>query len=113
MIHIVRGLEVSSPRRRHTQRSEVVGAYSLAIEPFRLICARKSGLPRLHYGDRVEGTAPLLQFAKGMEGLGDAGTVVSCIPEHDDPAGLRVRQRLEQDWIDCAKDGRRSADAEG
>src|SRR4030088_3565068 len=91
---------------------EEIGADSLAVEPFRTVRAGKCWLPRFHYGDGVKRTAALRQFAIRVESLGDAGSVLRGVPDHDDAARLRIRQRLKQDWIDRAKDGRRAADAE-
>src|ERR1700737_909440 len=91
---------------------EAVGADSLAVKPFRGVRAAEGRLPRFHYGDCFQGTAALRQFAISVESLGDAGPVLPGVPDHEDAARLRVRQRLEQDGIDRAKDGRRAANAE-
>src|SRR5208282_5591544 len=112
MKHIVGSLHVSSERRRHAKRSEVAGADLLSIDTFRLIRSSEGRLPWLHYSDCVKRATPLRQFAISVEGLGDAGAVFRGIPDHHDPAGMRIGQRLEQDRVHRAENRRAGSDAE-
>ena len=104
--------EIPAQDRRDAQRAEITGAHTLPIEAFglgRAGYADRRRLPRLHYRHRLERTAARCQLAISVK-CHVAAYALEAIPDHHDPASLRIWQRLEQDRVDRAEDGRASAD---
>jgi hypothetical protein len=108
---VVRRLEILPQRWRDTQHAEVARAHALSLEPLRLARASHARLPGLHHRNRIEGPAPLRHFAIGVERHVVAGAVED-VPQHHDPAGMRIGQRIEQNRLHRAEDGRARSDAE-
>ena len=108
---VVGCLEVPSQHRRDAQHTEVARAHALPVESLGLVCAAHGRLPCLHHGHRLEGTAARRQLAIGVKC--DVGArALEDIPDHHDPAGMRIRQWLKQNGVHRAEDGRAGADAQ-
>ena len=89
--------------------------YALSFESLRLhvytrlICRSHCRLPGLHHGQRFKGAGALGQAMKCSEGYVIRRAAAGHLPKHHDPAGVRIGQRIEQDWLDRAEDGRAGA----
>jgi hypothetical protein len=93
--HVLGGEQVAPERRLHAQHAEVARAHALTVESLGLGRPSHRRLPGPHHGERVEGAAPLDQLAVRAERDVQAGAVGAPVPDRHDPAGVRVRQRLE------------------
>ena len=87
-------------------------AHLLPVESFRLRRARHGWLPWLHHGDRIKGAAPPQQFVISAERREASRAIPAHIPDHHDPAGMRIGQGLEENGVHGAEDRRARADAQ-
>src|SRR5262249_36162817 len=109
---IVRSVEVAADHRDNAQDAEVRRRDSLTFEPLGLVAARQRRLPRLEDRKRFERSVALRQPAVHAERAADRRAVLCELAACRDPAGIRIRERLEQDRIDRAEYRGRRADAE-
>src|ERR1041384_8690110 len=91
---------------------EVARGHALPFESLGLGWPGHGRLPWPRHGNYVEGATPLHQFTISAEGYGDLRALRALIRDHHDLAGMRIRQRLEQNGIHRAEDRRASADAQ-
>src|SRR5262245_46095373 len=106
---IVRRLEQSPQRRRHTQNIEISRTDALTFDAFRMAGSRHSRLPGLVCRHPLERTSTLRKFSIHPERALVARPITTDFPNGGKPISSRVRQRLEQDGIQRAENSRRTA----
>ena len=92
---------------------KVSRAHALPLQSFRLGRAGYGRLPGFHHRHRFKRAAPLQQFAIGVECHVETRALAAKVRNHHDSAGVRIRQRFEQDGVHRAEDRRRGSDAQG
>src|SRR5690606_7533950 len=101
---VVRSGEVAPERGPYAQGGEIVRTHEIAREPRWLARRCERRLPTPHDGERIERATAFRDLEKRTVSHWQRLVVLRAIREHDDTLRLRIRQRAQENLVDCTED---------